>query len=889
MPLTPVRTFLFPVRTPAGRQPYYWLLFLIIGMTVVALVIGGLVLHYVERRLVAANGQNLAMAAAEITDKLDRLLFERYADVLMMSEVLPTLPQNQAYLTHYLNRIKKAHSPVYLWLGVTDADGRVVAATEQEVLGLDLGRKPWFQIARDTRNVHVGDVGLYEGIKGYDAVAFTAPIFGQRGEFLGVVTTRVCMPNLEDMLTQTIHAIETRDPVMGKIEYEFITHDGTAFIDSDLEHKGNVNLKKMGLTSALLSESREPGYVEEEHLRRRVPVVTGYAQGSGYGEFKGLKWGVLIRRDRSSILGPVREVLRNIGLAGAAVWGPMLGALLWATRRLRKGWVETQWESTRAKAAEAAHRQSEERTRAIIETALDAVIGMDAKGVITEWNAQAETMFGWSRSEAIGRPLFATIIPRRFEEAYERALQRMLKSGQWSAANKRFDITACHRDGRKFPVEVAISVAQVGDTCTVSAFVRDVTVAKQAEQRLRVQHAATRVLAEATSLKEAASPILEAICEPLEWDLGILWYVDRQARVLRCVESWASTKIQASGFEAASRQRTFIPGAGLPGRVWLSGRPAWIADIVDDDIFPRVPMAIKVGLHGASAFPILLGGEVQGVLEFFSREVRPLDDHVVALIGAIGSQVGHLIEHRELEEQLRQSQKMEAIGRLAGGIAHDFNNLLTVIMGYSQVIINRFKPGDPVREELQEIRQAGERAAALTGQLLAFSRRQVVQPKVLDLHTVIKNLEKMLMRVIGEDVNLSVALPPSLGLICMDPGQIEQVILNLAINARDAMPKGGSLTIEADNVEFTGALSRRHASVQAGSLRPADGQLTPAAAWTSMRGPTFSSRSSPPRGLEREPGWACPACMASSNRQTAKSLWTANRMREPRSRFTCPG
>ncbi|MGH7230704.1 MAG: ATP-binding protein, partial [Nitrospiraceae bacterium] len=152
-----------------------------------------------------------------------------------------------------------------------------------------------------------------------------------------------------------------------------------------------------------------------------------------------------------------------------------------------------------------------------------------------------------------------------------------------------------------------------------------------------------------------------------------------------------------------------------------------------------------------------------------------------------------------------------------GGIAHDFNNLLTVIMGYGQVVLNRLKPGDPFRDDIDEIRQAGNRAATLTSQLLAFSRKQVVQPKILDLNIVIKNLERMLMRVIGEDVNLSVALAPTLGLISMDPGQIEQVILNLAINARDAMPKGGNLTIEADDVEFTETPSRRHASVKAGS------------------------------------------------------------------------
>jgi two-component system, cell cycle sensor histidine kinase and response regulator CckA len=176
-----------------------------------------------------------------------------------------------------------------------------------------------------------------------------------------------------------------------------------------------------------------------------------------------------------------------------------------------------------------------------------------------------------------------------------------------------------------------------------------------------------------------------------------------------------------------------------------------------------------------------------------------------------------LIERRKLEEQLLQSQKMEAIGRLAGGIAHDFNNLLTVIQGYSQLALNRARRGDPLHEDLSEIRQAGHRAAALTSQLLAFSRRQMVLPKILDLNTVVKNLEKMLIRVIGEDINLSVSLHPSLGLIQIDPGQIEQVILNLVVNARDAMPKGGKITIETENVQLHEAQFLRPLSLEPGA------------------------------------------------------------------------
>lgn len=154
------------------------------------------------------------------------------------------------------------------------------------------------------------------------------------------------------------------------------------------------------------------------------------------------------------------------------------------------------------------------------------------------------------------------------------------------------------------------------------------------------------------------------------------------------------------------------------------------------------------------------------------------------------------------EEQLRQSQKMEAVGRLAGGVAHDFNNLLTAIIGCAELIWVQINSNDPLRPTIEEIIKAGERAAALTSQLLAFSRKQMLQPKVLDLNSVVTNLEKMLWRLIGEDIELVTVLAPDLGRVKADPGQVEQVILNLIVNSRDAMPDGGKVIIETSNINL---------------------------------------------------------------------------------------
>ena len=195
-----------------------------------------------------------------------------------------------------------------------------------------------------------------------------------------------------------------------------------------------------------------------------------------------------------------------------------------------------------------------------------------------------------------------------------------------------------------------------------------------------------------------------------------------------------------------------------------------------------------------------------------ARATRDANGKILCYEGGIED----VTEGKYLEERLVQSQKMEAIGTLAGGIAHDFNNLLTAIIGYSQLAGGRVSKDEPIYKEIEEIRKAGMRAAELTSQLLAFSRKQVLQPKVINLNTVVENISKMITRVIGEDFELVISLDPELGSIKADPGQMEQVIMNLAVNARDAMPRGGKLIIETAGIVLDEAYARLHLRVHPG-------------------------------------------------------------------------
>jgi PAS domain S-box-containing protein len=327
----------------------------------------------------------------------------------------------------------------------------------------------------------------------------------------------------------------------------------------------------------------------------------------------------------------------------------------------------------------------------------------------------------------------------------------------------------------------------------------DITERKRVEERLRVQHTVAQILAEAATIEEATPRILWAMGECLGWDVGALWRVDREAGALRCVELWHKASIEVPEFERVSRELTFVPGLGLPGRVWSSLEPEYIPDVVPDENFPRGPIAEREGLHAAFGFPILLGGEVLGVIEFFSREIRQPDQELLNMLASIGSQIGQFIERRRAEEALRKVQmqlvhanRIATMGQLSASITHEVNQPITASVTYAEAA-RRWLSAEPpnfhkVDDALAFIVKEGKRAGEVVGRIRALIKKAPAPKDALVINDAILEVIALTRtEAANNSVSVRTQLAEGLPRVQGDRVQLQQVLVNLIINAIEAM------------------------------------------------------------------------------------------------------
>jgi PAS domain S-box-containing protein len=325
----------------------------------------------------------------------------------------------------------------------------------------------------------------------------------------------------------------------------------------------------------------------------------------------------------------------------------------------------------------------------------------------------------------------------------------------------------------------------------------DITERKRLEERLRVQHTVAQILAEAATIEEATPRILRAMGECLGWEVGALWRVDREAGALRCVELWHKASIEVPEFERVSREFTFARGVGLPGRVWSSLEPEYIPDVVPDANFPRGSIAERENLHAAFGFPILLGKEVLGVIEFFSREIRQPDQELLNMLATIGSQIGQFIERKGAEEALREAQaelgrmgRLTLMGELMASVAHEINQPLGAAVNDATACVRWLAAHnlEEARQSAAMVIEAGHRAAEIISRIRALAQKAPPEKTWLNLNDTIRDVIALARSELdGNRVLLRAELRGELPPILGDRIQLQQVLLNLMMNAIEAM------------------------------------------------------------------------------------------------------
>lgn len=854
---------------------------------------------------------------------------------------------------------------VYDTIQIADAhSGRIILSTSDADLGSDVSHLPSFTGALDSRNDYVSDVEAHP--TGHPVFHISHVFQDDTGEAIAVLLLVV---STEDFVKPMLHA---RGLLGRTCEVVLVNQDARILtrLEHDLPDGSTARPLEYRIEArpASLAASGKDGLIEAKDYRGKT-VLAAYRHVRMSPEFG---WGLVVKCDKDELFAMVREELKYTALTGVfgilavvlltglvvrRLTGPLLSLSDTANRvadgdfearatvsssdevgvlattfnsmiqgiqdshrhleervhsrtaELNKANVELEAEIAGRKRTEQTLRDSEEKLRAVVETAVDGIVTIDARGIIQSINPAAEKMFGYSKNEVVGKnvKLFAAEPARAEHDQY---IARYLKTGERKIIGIGREVLGQRKDGTTIPVELAVSEATLGERKMFVGMIRDITERRRAQTALQESEDRFRDFFEKAPIgfhifgpdrvfvdvNEAELAMIgyardEVVGKKTWTDLIIPGQRDRfeeQWRELtetgevrdleytlvhkrghhvdvvlngssRFDEHGNLRSTRGSVLDVTERRRAEeklrLQGAALEAAantiiitdregklLWVNKAFTGLTGYTYDEASGKKLDILKSGVHDQSFYKnlwdtILSGRVWQGELvnrrkdgTHYSEEmtVTPVFDRYgevtqfIAIKQDITKRKEAEEERRNLEAQLLQARKMEVVGQLAGGVAHDFNNVLTAILGNAEMLLSKLAR-DPsamstsfARNGLEEIQHAGERAAAMTKRLLGFSRKQMTRPAVLDPRRVLGNAETMLRRLIREDILLEVTVDPKVSAIRADVSEVEQIIMNLVINACDAMPDGGKLRVECANAELDDAHATNHAGAKTG-------------------------------------------------------------------------
>ncbi len=743
-------------RLPTIRFYARWLPALIVAITLVALLLGGLVLQYVETSMVASAGQSLALAAVDIADKLDMQMAERHGNIQMLSRSLVFQGHVYPAMERRLQALMETY-PVYRWVGVTDIQGRVLVSTDRTSKGRDMSGEPGFRAVRAGSRAVVQEAAPDD--EGVFAVMFVSPLYDARGAFIGTVISQVGLPVLEDVFARVVNALQAQWGTGARIEYLFLDHEGEVFVDSFLREEGRVNLKQQGVLSAQLLDAAPAGFIEEQHTRRQVDVVTGYAQTKGTEDLKGLRWGVLVRVDRSDILVPIRDVIWKVGAAGAGIGLPLIGILLWSITRLTHSWGEADEERNRAQAAE-------RKFHTLLEMAPDAIVMTDVQGTIVLANRQVERIFGYPPGLLIGQPI-EILVPESVRDIHR---ARYHESPQARPMGTSLHLTGRRQDGTEFPIQTSLSHAETAEGSFAMAAVRDMSQQQmEAAERERLGRD-IRLLLDST--------------------VGGLCGVDRQGlctfinRAGAALLGYEPDELLGRDLHALIHH-SHEDGSPYPGDecpIYRAAQAGQGCQIDDEVLWRRDGTSFPSEI---ASRPVYEAGVLKGaVVTFAGTTARK---QIEAQIKAYAEEL--VQKNSTLDRALVDAEAaMLAKSTFLATMSHEIRTPMNGVIGMTSLLLDTDLTPDQ-RELAETVRSCGSHLLTLINDILDFSKIEAGKMNLenidFDLRAAVdETLDLLAERAVGKGVELLCLVHADVPAVLRgDPGRLRQILLNLVGNA----------------------------------------------------------------------------------------------------------